>query len=307
MLTLSWRKVGRSTALTLVLVVGLPALVQAQLFPNMWIKRQRQDCANEPPFYGHVRQNYFGYYPTCWRKFPEGWGCPGPNDEVPNAAKEFALRPRDAVPEFPPDIDDLMTPRGGRGAAPSGGTEDGPGGDRRPLPNIPGAPTTGAPFRGDRDLTTPDVFTTPGLPRPTTPGTPPPSGRPVPPPGDTQPFDPVRPPMPRSSNDSGPLPRVSNLPSLEGPASDRSITASVGGPTLLDGDGTSSNGAVLALPSMTPPTRPFIAGDSLVVSSMPPSLPPGGTYVEPTDSASAPAQAPRRPSLIGSLFSRFRR
>jgi hypothetical protein len=306
MLTLSWRKVGRSTALTLVLVVGLPALVEAQLFPNMWIKRKRDDCANEPPFYGHVRQNYFGYYPTCWRKFPDGWGCPGTNDELPDAAKEFAKRPRDPVPEFAPEEIDTGRPVGGRGAAPAGGPDGGIGGGR-PLPDLPGAPSTVPPFRSDRDLTPTDPFATPGLPRPAAPSAPNAPGRPAPTtPGGAQPFDPVPAPLPRSSNDSGPMPRVSNLPSLEGPASDRPGTTLLAGPTALDGDGTDSVGAVLALPPMTSP-NPGISGDSLVVSSMPPSLPTGGTYVESADSPPAPAQAPRRTSLIGSLFNRLRR
>jgi hypothetical protein len=302
MLTLSWRKVGRSSALTLVLVVGLPALVEAQLFPNMWIKRKRDDCANEPPFYGHVRHDYFGYYPTCWRKFPDGWGCPGPNNELPDAAKEFARQPRDPVPEFAPEDIDIGRPVGGRGAAPAGGPDGGTGG-ARPLPDLPGAPS-----RGDRDLSSPDPFTTPTLPRSATPAAPNTPGRSATPPREAQPFDPVPAPLPRSSNDSGPLPRVSNLPSLEGPATDRQNTAMLGGPTLLDGEGADSTGAVLALPAMTSP-NPRISGDSLVVSSMPPSLPSGGTYVESADSmpAPAPTQAPRRTSLIGSLFNRFRR
>jgi hypothetical protein len=306
MLTLSWRMVGRSIALTLTLVVGLPALVQAQLFPNMWIQRKREACDHEPPFYSHVRQNYFGYYPTCWRKFPEGWGCPGPNDELPDAAKSFAERPRDAVPTYRPDDNDLMSPSGGRPSAPTGGTDTGGTRDRRALPDIPGNPPTGTSPRSDRSLESPDPFATPTLPRPSTPTTPNTPGRPAPPTGGAQPFDPIPPPMPRASNDSGRLPRASNLPSLEGPASDRPSTALVGGPTLLDGDGTAPNGAVLALPSMSPP-NPRVAGDSLVVSSMPPSLPPGGSYVEPANPESVPAQAPRRTSIIGGLFSRFRR
>ena len=45
MLTLSWRRAGASSALALALVVGLPALAQAQLFPNLWIQRERTPCA----------------------------------------------------------------------------------------------------------------------------------------------------------------------------------------------------------------------------------------------------------------------
>ena len=31
-------------------------------------------CELEPPVYKVYRQQYFGYFPTCWRKFPPGWG-----------------------------------------------------------------------------------------------------------------------------------------------------------------------------------------------------------------------------------------
>jgi hypothetical protein len=104
MLTLSWRRVGSSSTLALTLVVGLPALAQAQLFPNLYVQRKRADCANEPPFYGHVRRDYFGYYPTCWRKFPEGWGCPCPNPEVVDWEAAKVKQPRDKNPLTPRKI-----------------------------------------------------------------------------------------------------------------------------------------------------------------------------------------------------------
>lgn len=73
-------------------LAGLPAVAEAQLFPNLPIhKRTREDCALEKPLFGLYRQQYYGYYPTCWRKFPPGWGCPTP--DAPNWAAEVARSP----------------------------------------------------------------------------------------------------------------------------------------------------------------------------------------------------------------------
>jgi hypothetical protein len=68
----------------LAVVLGIPALAEAQLFPNLTIKRERVPCCNENPIYGLYRRQYYGYFPTCWRRFPPGWGCPSP--EVANSA-----------------------------------------------------------------------------------------------------------------------------------------------------------------------------------------------------------------------------
>lgn len=70
----------------LAVVLGLPALAQAQsasLFPNREIRRERVPCCQEDPVYGIYRRQYYGYFPTCWRRFPPGWGCPSP--EAPNS------------------------------------------------------------------------------------------------------------------------------------------------------------------------------------------------------------------------------
>src|SRR4051812_1774071 len=84
-------RTGRASALLFVAVVlGAPSLASAQLFPNLPIRRERTPCANENPQYKMIRQEYWGYYPTCWRRFPPGWGCP--SAEAPNweAAKAKA-------------------------------------------------------------------------------------------------------------------------------------------------------------------------------------------------------------------------
>jgi hypothetical protein len=304
MQTLSWRRVGRFAALTLALVVGLPALVQAQLFPNLWIQRKRPACAEEPPFFGHVRHDYYGYYPTCWRKFPEGWACPCPNPEFPDAAKSYAERPRADKSKLPPPIEDFENldggiDRGGR-AAPGMGDDRGAGD-----PTLPGA-TGASPFRGGTPPRPTDPFLPDPAPGPANPSRPANPGRPTNPPRPNDPFDPQPLGLNRTRNDSGPMPRVSSLPSLEGPASEGPRSVTLGGaPSLMDAE-TDGGTPVLALPSMSAPP-PVIAGESLIVSSMPPSLPPTGEFVQPADPAPAPAQAPKRQSLIGGFMNRFRR
>lgn len=84
MRTRARRRLPRWAAWVLAVVLGVPALAEAQLFPNQQIKRQRTPCCNENPIYGLYRRQYYGYYPTCWRRFPPGWGCP--SSEAPNSA-----------------------------------------------------------------------------------------------------------------------------------------------------------------------------------------------------------------------------
>ena len=83
------------------LVLGLyPAIADAQLFPDLPIKRQRPCCLNEDPRFGMIRREYFGYYPTCWRRFPDGWGCPSP--EAPDWAASLHKTPLDLTGEYDP-------------------------------------------------------------------------------------------------------------------------------------------------------------------------------------------------------------
>lgn len=62
----------------LIAIFGLPALAEAQLFPNAAIHRKRVPCCQEPPVYKMYREQFYGHYPTCWRQWPSGWGCPTP-------------------------------------------------------------------------------------------------------------------------------------------------------------------------------------------------------------------------------------
>ena len=90
MRTHSRRQDGWAVAGALAFIVSTPALAHAQqsgLFPLAPIQRQRTPCPMEDPVYRMYRQQYFGYHPTCWRRFPPGWGCPSP--EAPNPAASF--------------------------------------------------------------------------------------------------------------------------------------------------------------------------------------------------------------------------
>lgn len=81
------RRFSMPAMLGLALVLGLPMLAEAQLFPNATIKRQRVSCLNEDPVYRMYRQQYYGYFPTCWRRFPDGWGCPSRESSAAEVAK----------------------------------------------------------------------------------------------------------------------------------------------------------------------------------------------------------------------------
>lgn len=99
----------------LFVVMLVPSVAEAQLFPNLPTrKRVRPDCADELPVYGMYRHKYYGYYPTCWRQFPPGWGCP--STEAPDWQAELSRRAIDIPDEDFPGVDDFGDDlRGGRG------------------------------------------------------------------------------------------------------------------------------------------------------------------------------------------------
>ena len=124
----------------LTVLVGLPELAFAQqsgLFPNAPIRRQRTPCDHEDSIYSLYKHQYYGYYPTCWRKFPDGWGCP--NSEAPDKAASFKEIPR-RRPEPPADdndADDMAKPgQNDEMEAPANGRKPG---DPSPfdLPSVP--------------------------------------------------------------------------------------------------------------------------------------------------------------------------
>ncbi len=159
MLMRIYRRVGLLWITALALTAWLPNHVQAQhtgLFPLRPIKRERVPCANEDPVYRLHREQYYGYFPTCWRKFPDGWGCPSP--EAPDPSKSFRDLPRE-TPQLPEEYrrgpDDIAPPP--RDEAPNGLV---------PLPKPrddmfgPTNPNSGPPPRGNN----PSAANLPGLP-----------------------------------------------------------------------------------------------------------------------------------------------
>ena len=120
MLTKSWRlRPGLLLAVPTILVSlsGLAHAQQSGLFPLHPIKRERVPCPNEDPVYKLYRYQYFGYHPTVWRRFPEGWGVPSP--EAPNPKAEFEklpVKPVDAIPPEEGEDQDMQPPpeRGGQ-------------------------------------------------------------------------------------------------------------------------------------------------------------------------------------------------
>ncbi len=160
MRTRSRRQDGWALAAALAFIAGVPAVSHAQqsgLFPLAPIKRQRTPCIMEDPVYRMYRQQFYGYHPTCWRKFPPGWGCPSP--EAPNPAASFAVIPRDKPPA---DVNTEGQPEAAPGAMPDeplpspgagSGTPARPPANPNNLPPLP--PGDRSPFDLDTKPTTP--------------------------------------------------------------------------------------------------------------------------------------------------------
>jgi hypothetical protein len=207
------------------IVLGFPAIADAQLFPNLAIKRDRPECVEELPIYGLYRRQYHGYFPTCWRSFPPGWGCPTP--ERPNWTAEVARNP-------------LQLPEG-IGGEEDGGGLNGPatmepdpfggeaGGDER----LPAVPQGG---RSPFELDEPNGGAAPPADgrRPAGNDAPPPIDRETPP----SPFD-----LPGGGANSNGLPSVNPpvspasertyipMPDLPPPTFDQSVSSN--GPTMV--------------------------------------------------------------------------
>jgi hypothetical protein len=276
----SWPVLG-----ALAVVVGAPALAHAQqsgLFPLAPIKRERVPCASEDPIYRLYRQEYFGYHPTCWRKFPAGWGCPSP--EAPNAAEAFKLLPRDKPPtDLEPNGEEPGTGPAPGGAVPGGrptnpAAPGGPGGAATPNPStLPPLPRNErSPFELDNPSTTPPATT----PSPVSP-------KPSP--------DRVLPSPSGSSSPPATAPGGNALPGLPGgepttppataPRADAATSASANDQPLL------------ALPDPT-------VGPSSAASSNAPPISNAPAQGSGSDAAAAtPDQAPRRTSLLSRMFS----
>jgi hypothetical protein len=199
----------------LTVLVGLPGVASAQqsgLFPLRPIKRERVPCSMEDPIYKLYRSQYYGYYPTQWRPFPQGWNLPSP--EGPNTREALAKQPIEAsapMQDEGPDEEAPAAPDRGQRPAPTPPPENerspfeldrpenaagAPGAGpapRRPAPggNAP-APPAGAersPFEMPDDAATPDQpagprprAPQPSRPAPDVPDLGPPGSAPTPPP-----------------------------------------------------------------------------------------------------------------------------
>lgn len=277
MLTRSWRRFRSPAAWTLVLVLGAPMLAEAQqsgLFPLAPIRRQRVPCPMEDPVYGLYRQEYFGYHPTCWRRFPAGWGCPSP--EAPNVVAAFDPKQGGRKRDEPPPVNREEP-----------GALDEPGMEAPPLPGGPGGNALPPVPPGDRspfDLDTrPDNAAPPLRPGGARPGGERPGGeRPAPPPANS----PLELPPPAGAE------KAEDAPPPAGPApTGRIDSPAPAGP---------ENAPLLALPDPVPAPAPA-APPTLTAPSAPAQ--PGPAVYMPQ----APVQAPRRTSMLGGLFNGLRR
>ncbi len=248
MRTKSANRAGVPWALGVLIVLGVPAFAEAQqmgLFPLGAIQRKRTPCVNEDPIYRTIRQEYYGYYPTCWRRFPTGWGCPSPEAPDPEAA--FRKLKRTTIA---PGFEESGRPRQNptsleddpNRADPAGPIDEAPGG-RRGAPDagkLPPLPNGGeSPF---------DLKDNP-KPKPST----------APPPApNTSPFDINTPPAAPAVN-----PRLTPPADATNPkTSSRTDETPLGDtPLLALGDPTASGTVVsgdLTLPGMTDNTPPAV-------------------------------------------------
>jgi hypothetical protein len=206
----------------LTVVLSLPELAHAQqsgLFPLSPIKRQRVPCDQEDPIYKTYKHQYFGYHPTCWRKFPDGWGCP--SREAPNKEKSFKELP-------------LLGGATQGGGPPNEERPMEPGGPAPSRPAVPNPPAdTRSPFELDKPA---DPFTSP--PRSGT-GTGQPRGNPPP------------------QTDSPPL-SDNDVPDLSAPADQPRRSQGPRSARRDDDDqpasGEEGDGPLLALPNISVPS-----------------------------------------------------
>ena len=210
------RKPGQVLAV-LAAVTSLSGLAEAQqsgMFPLHPIRRERTPCANEEPIYKLYREQYYGYFPTRWRRFPDGWALRSPDG--PNTQEELKKNPiegpkpptgegegeemqgpaapggKPAIPNPAPDERspfEMDKPDNGAGAAP---------GRRKPAArgNTPAPATEALPFdtpetnpagagatpEGRPQASQPNRRSTPTLPNPGTPDLAPPGDAPTAPP-----------------------------------------------------------------------------------------------------------------------------
>jgi len=221
----------------------------------------------EDPVYKLYRHEYFGYHPTCWRRFPANWGCPSP--EAPNAAAEFKKLPRDIPPDE--EGEGMPGPEGEQGPAP--GPRNAPQGEPNPN-NIPALPEGRNPFDIDNN----------------TPAKPPARG------GES-----VKPP----AGDNTPVPPPVDAPGVDNPGA--ANAPDPGLPPVAEAvesaPGSVAGGPEQPLLSLPDPTAgaPVGAGNPGPGTTIAPPPAPRGVMADPN--TTGPFQAPRRTSVISNLFS----
>jgi hypothetical protein len=278
----SRRGTGRLVAVVAVLVSlsGVARAQQSGLFPLHPIKRERVPCPLEDPVYKLYRSQYYGYYPTQWRPFPQGWNLPSP--EGPNTQDALKKQPIEASTQPQPEEE------GDQGPAP-------PDRGNRPAP-VPPAENERSPFEMD---TRPNNggAAVPGAGgatrRPATPRAAEPSPFDIPAPDGGNPAA----PRPRATQPTRPTPG-SGTPDLAppGPVPDAPPPQTSRNDEAADRDA----GPLLAMPDASLPTVEEANGPG----SMPTLTPATNPAVAATDPpATFPAQAqPSRRSRLGSFF-----
>jgi hypothetical protein len=262
----------------LTLLVSLPELAYAQqtgLFPLSPIRRQRVPCDQQDPIYRTIKQQYYGYHPTCWRRFPAGWGCPSP--EAPDKEKSFKEYPFSAEPvEGPrrfPDEGGVEAPAPTRPAVPA---IPNLGRDpfEQPTPAPPGNAPGAAPS-GPR--TRPDPF---DLDKP-----------------DTPPAAAPNAPQAGRARQTAPV-AVGNGPELSAPAEEPD--RKVGSRTSRSDDDEETvardGGPLLAIPNVN---LPPVSNSSLVFGTPPAQGDSPAADTEATPATTPASSAPRRGFLSG--------
>ena len=327
MVTKSGRRWALAAGLAFAWMLAAPSFAEAQgLLPDLPTRfRKKPPCASEPPFYSTVRHQFFGYYPTCWRRFPPGWTCPCPNPELPDFQASLAKQKLRL---------DSGEGAAGAGAGGDNGAVPGPN-DPSASPDLPPADTMDLPDqpRGRSPFDTPDPK--PATPPPLTPGDDSlDSERPkVPARGPTtSAVAPAAPVVVAAAADDAPAPaptprRATNLdlppvaaatpevaplveagapspagfePPLETAAAPAEASAAAAQP--LPTSAPPEDAAAAPMPSTPEPSIPATPAAAANNGSADPALAPP-PLVQGTP---APASAPRR-SIIGGVFNRFRR
>jgi len=282
-----------------------PAVGRAQLFPDMPTRyRDKPPCVAEPPFYKMVRHQYFGYYPTCWRRFPGGWTCPCPNPELPNFQASLEKKPLEAGEAPGPAADKEREPDPFEGDRPK--DRPGPASPDVPLP----VPDSGG-----------SLFDKPGDMRPASP--PPLEDRPAPerpapgrnradgPRTEAAPASALPPAVAVAAGPAAPATRLDLPPVAE---------AAPEVPPLLQAGSASAPptpAVAAAQPDQIAPAEPEPAeatASTPIPAAPDPSLPVPTTTSEalagptpPPAPISTPAQALQRRGIISGFFNRIRR